>query len=349
MVENENSKYSKTIFKLFNSSEANFNNTKVELKNLTIKKKLYQSEIAQEIVFGTENKFKVSLNFEKGKHRALLTSNKKSKLNFPPALMSEILGTLIKKQILDLGVNRAFVITSERTGVSLFYKNLDQNKSETIDYILNNKTINPYEVFLKMSSRYAKPIQENIDFMRDFQATAKKESFLFKEKEKYSNLILKWESVLNGNFLQQNNSLIFRHSLNNKSIPLHISSSATKSLFLIDSYLRYEIKEGDILFIDEPELNLSAVNQVNIARFLIELVKSGISVYITTHSDYIAREINLFIGKDKFNSLKKQEFGIYSIDKNSKLRKIPLTEQGFSVKIFDDVISSQLSRSYNND
>jgi predicted ATP-dependent endonuclease of OLD family len=47
--------------------------------------------------------------------------------------------------------------------------------------------------------------------------------------------------------------------------------------------------------IDEPELNLHPKNQRLIARLFSRLVNIGIKVFLTTHSDYIIKELNTLI------------------------------------------------------
>ena len=46
---------------------------------------------------------------------------------------------------------------------------------------------------------------------------------------------------------------------------------------------------------DEPELNLHPANQRRIARLFARLVNLGVKVFITTHSDYIVKELNTLI------------------------------------------------------
>ena len=63
--------------------------------------------------------------------------------------------------------------------------------------------------------------------------------------------------------------------------------------------------------IDEPELNLHPENQRKMARMLAMLVNAGIKVFITTHSDYIIRELNtlIMLGKtsqEKLEQIKQQ-------------------------------------------
>jgi ABC-type multidrug transport system ATPase subunit len=47
--------------------------------------------------------------------------------------------------------------------------------------------------------------------------------------------------------------------------------------------------------IDEPELNLHPENQRCFARLMARLANIGIKVFITTHSDYIVKELNTLI------------------------------------------------------
>lgn len=47
--------------------------------------------------------------------------------------------------------------------------------------------------------------------------------------------------------------------------------------------------------VDEPELNLHPENQRRVARLFVRLINIGIKVFITTHSDYIIKELNTLI------------------------------------------------------
>ncbi len=67
------------------------------------------------------------------------------------------------------------------------------------------------------------------------------------------------------------------------------------SLLDIGFYLRHEAQPGDLLIVDEPELNLHPENQRRVARLFARLVNLGIKVFITTHSDYIVKELNTLI------------------------------------------------------
>lgn len=47
--------------------------------------------------------------------------------------------------------------------------------------------------------------------------------------------------------------------------------------------------------VDEPELSLHPENQRRIARLFARLANIGVKVFVTTHSDYIVKELNTLI------------------------------------------------------
>lgn len=60
-------------------------------------------------------------------------------------------------------------------------------------------------------------------------------------------------------------------------------------------YLNQLAAPGELLMVDEPELNLHPENQRRVARLFSRLVNVGVKVFITTHSDYIIKELNTLI------------------------------------------------------
>ena len=73
------------------------------------------------------------------------------------------------------------------------------------------------------------------------------------------------------------------------------SSSSVRSLLDISFYLSSIAEKGDLLMVDEPELSLHPENQRRIARLFARLANLGVKVFITTHSDYIVKELNTLI------------------------------------------------------
>ncbi|HLI88610.1 MAG TPA: AAA family ATPase [Ktedonobacteraceae bacterium] len=75
----------------------------------------------------------------------------------------------------------------------------------------------------------------------------------------------------------------------NKSMTMEIplASSMVKELAPLVLFLRYLAIPGELLVIDEPEMNLHPEAQAKIIEFLAMLVNAGLNVLITTHSPYL--------------------------------------------------------------
>lgn len=78
-------------------------------------------------------------------------------------------------------------------------------------------------------------------------------------------------------------------------IPLHRASSTVSELTPIILYLKYIIKRGDVLIIEEPEAHLHPGNQLILAKYLVRLIRRGVRLIITTHSDYLLQKMNNFM------------------------------------------------------
>ncbi|MDQ2886389.1 MAG: ATP-binding protein [Chloroflexota bacterium] len=76
-------------------------------------------------------------------------------------------------------------------------------------------------------------------------------------------------------------------------------SSMVKELTPLVLYLRYAADPGELLIIDEPEMNLHPEAQVKIIEFLAMLVNAGLRVLITTHSPYIVDHLASLMKADK--------------------------------------------------
>jgi predicted ATP-dependent endonuclease of OLD family len=71
------------------------------------------------------------------------------------------------------------------------------------------------------------------------------------------------------------------------TLEIPIASSMVKELAPLVLYLRYLAQPGELLVIDEPEMNLHPEAQAKIIEFLAMLVNAGLHVLVTTHSPYV--------------------------------------------------------------
>lgn len=317
--------------------------------------------------------FKLDLDSE---IESTFSSSKKDVLQIKKSKDSSTLeiSTLLpnsKKQIphfvLERGINRAlgnlffkkyfknpFIITSERTGISLFYKELDIRKNVMVEHIIQHKSkdIDPFKLFEEHMSRYALPIRHNIDYTRDLgDGVTKKKSFLNGDKE----ILGYFSDILRGTYKVSNQEVFFITKKSKKQIPMYFSSSATKSLIELFFYIQHTAQKGDLLIIDEPELNLHPDNHMKIARLLAHLSNKGIYVFITTHSDYLIKELNNLIRlnhniKSKAKILKDYKYKEHDILDYKKIsayindfgdvQSVNINDMGMEIKTFDEAINS---------
>ena len=73
---------------------------------------------------------------------------------------------------------------------------------------------------------------------------------------------------------------------------LEHSSSMVTELAPVILFLKYLIRPGDLLILEEPESHLHPAAQRQLARGIVRLVNAGVQVLITTHSDIIISQVN---------------------------------------------------------
>ena len=76
-----------------------------------------------------------------------------------------------------------------------------------------------------------------------------------------------------------------------EALPLIHASSMVSELAPVVLYLRHLVQPGDVLIIEEPESHLHPGMQVEFTRQLAGLVRAGIRVIVTTHSEWVLQEL----------------------------------------------------------
>ena len=133
-------------------------------------------------------------------------------------------------------------------------------------------------------------------------------------------------------------------------------SSMVSELAPLVLYLRGLVKPGDTLIIEEPEAHLHPSAQADMAVILARLVRAGVRVIITTHSDWLLEEIgNLILEgllKEKTDELASwllpEEVGAWHFQKDKPVKEIAFdAREGISPKDFEDVAEGLYNRSVN--
>lgn len=235
----------------------------------------------------------------------------KEKVKIPEHIINRIIGDALKDIIFGNLFPNSFIASAERTGAAIFRKELNFARNRLLDEMgAMEKDINPFELLSKVYADYALPVKSNVEFTRQLEDLAKKDSFISKN---HPEILNDFADIIGGEYQVTKNDELYYVPKTNKRIKLTMdeSSSAVRSLLDIGFYLRHVAAPKDLLMVDEPELNLHPENQRRIARLFARLVNIGIKVFVTTHSDYIIKELNTLImlnqGGDRLTALAGRE------------------------------------------
>ena len=86
-------------------------------------------------------------------------------------------------------------------------------------------------------------------------------------------------------------SFTYRPADWDEELPLMRTSSMVSELAPVVLYLRHVLDAGDVLIIEEPEAHLHPAMQAMLARELARLVRAGLRVVLTTHSEWLLEQI----------------------------------------------------------
>ncbi len=86
-------------------------------------------------------------------------------------------------------------------------------------------------------------------------------------------------------------SFVYRPRGWKNDLALASASSMVSELAPIVLYLRHMVGLGDVLIVEEPESHLHPAMQVALMRQLASLVKAGVRVIVTTHSEWLLEEL----------------------------------------------------------
>lgn len=135
------------------------------------------------------------------------------------------------------------------------------------------------------------------------------------------------------------------------------ASSMVSELAPLVLLLRSGIKPGDTLIIEEPEAHLHPGAQTDIAITLARLVRAGVRVIVTTHSDWLLEQIGNLILEGELEKeagetnappvfLHKEQVGCWHFQKNGKIEEIAYDRMdGVEPQEYADIAESLYNRS----
>ena len=169
------------------------------------------------------------------------------------------------------------------------------------------------------------------------------------------------DNVLNGQIIMNPSptgypEFLYRPQETGQDIRLTRSSSMVSELAPLVLFIRGIISPGDMLIIEEPEAHLHPAAQAEIAATLARLVRAGVRVLVTTHSDFMLQEIgNLMrvgmlkekgaLKKETNDWLSPEEVGAWHFRKDQPVKEIRFDPTvGIEPEDYEDVAESLYNR-----
>jgi hypothetical protein len=284
-------RYVQQIPEVFAANEERFKNVNFQIE-LNFDNIQFQNKYERKISTATWEIISISKP-ENDPYLSITLLTETEKINLPVHFLEDIIYDSIQDIIFSQFFPRPFIASAERTGAAIFRKELNFARNRLLEEISKNSNFDPSELLFNVSQDYALPVKKNVDFTRQIETIVKKTSFI---AENHPSILEDFADIIGGQYMITSNDELYYIPKGKKlRLSMDESSSAVRSLLDIGFYLRHEARIGDLLMVDEPELHLHPENQRRIAKLFARLINIGIKVFITTHSDYIIKEINTLI------------------------------------------------------
>ena len=278
--------------KVFAATEGLFGDSKFEIKIGPID--IFDKGVAGEIKYASERG--ITFSKEESSDELIINMTLEGSLN-------DTISSFRLKNVINAAIGIAifadyfptpFISSVERTGASIFHRELDFARHRLLEQIVQaDREVSSERLILESYQSYPMPIEENVEFIRKLGDITKRQSFIVKE---HPEVLANFADIIGGEYnITPDNQRSYIPKGAGIGLKMAESSSAVRSLLDVGFYLRHVARKGNLLMVDEPELNLHPENQCRIARLLARLVNLGIKVFITTHSDYIVKELNTLI------------------------------------------------------
>ncbi len=260
--------------------------------------------------------------------------------DFVSGFINYIIGFCLSEIVPEL-----FILTSERTGTSVFKSEFSVASREDTLF----QFVEAAELF---SHSYPKPVRKDMALSFYLSEIVRRKSFIAKNHPK---IISYFEDIVGGCYSLQDKDIVnFVPSGTAVGLTTSETSSSVRSLLGLSFYLKHMAKPKQCLIIDEPEQNLHPELQRKVARLIARLINIGIYVAVTTHSDYFVKELNTLIMlgyNDPRMEDMKRRYGYIDEEilqsscvkayclRNGSLESMPVTqEEGIRVDSFDESI-----------
>jgi predicted ATPase len=266
---------------------------------------------------------------------------------------------MLSHNLADLSYfGRSYIFPAERTAINLFARDIVSKKAGSRDEmalrVLSGEDIQEIARSISQEQnttpKYPLSVNDYLSFVNGFEGSDFISNFNHIAQDLESNIV--GGSISVSEFKQ----IVFQPIDAQEPLNLHESSSLVKSLSFLVIYLRHFARKGDWIIIDEPEINLHPNRQVAIARIFAKMINAGLKLVLSTHSDYLIKELNTLVllhdlherpthqefikkqGYIKDELLNKRQVGAYYFEKG-KVNSINVETTGIVVPTIDTTIA----------
>ena len=144
-------------------------------------------------------------------------------------------------------------------------------------------------------------------------------------------------------------AVFYRSAKTSRVLRLSHSSSQVSALAPLALFVRGVLRPGDLLIIEEPEAHLHPRAQAAIALTLIRLVRTGVHVIVTTHSDWFLQQLGNTIREGELEKLgerfdehaevlRQEDVGVWLFQENMPVEEIPFNSiEGVEPQEYGDI------------
>ena len=93
-------------------------------------------------------------------------------------------------------------------------------------------------------------------------------------------------------------------------------------------FLKYLVRPGDLLILEEPESHLHPAAQLQMARGIARLVNAGVRVLITTHSNDFTAQINNLV---RMSDVNEETWKSLGLEREECLQPDQVSAYGFRI------------------
>ena len=183
-------------------------------------------------------------------------------------------------------------------------------------------------------STFSGMIADFLDRIVNYKGSKRSSNKVNRVAEQLEMELLKGKIEVNRPTSEAYPEFLYRPEKAEEALRMSHSSAMVSELAPLVLFLRGIIKQGDLLIIEEPESHLHPSAQTKIAQTLARLVRAGVHVIITTHSNYLLQQIGNLIREGELQKqgqstggssdyLKKEEVGAWWFHKNKPVTELP--------------------------